>query len=474
MSNISLLSPASTYPDLLQFANSGQGLNNTPVQIQDGLGNPTSMTISSNYINFDRGVSQFRLDGVALTASAATLNNLTDVANGAYLLTSPNNQLANGSVLTAENGISLTFGAGSALISPTPNSPLAGIQQLQVVNNGLVVYQGGSVFSTVTLVSNDSINIVNPDGRTGDPTFNVIPDTTVQRINVELNGVFESSKSQLNFIPGEGAGIVVVDNPSLNRTDITVTSTPQFSFNYLGSMYAATTANLNATYNNGLAGEGATLTNAGANAAFATDGVSPPLNSIILVKNQTLPAQNGIYTLTTVGSGAAAWVLTRAANFDSSDTIKAGSFVVVSNGTTLAGTGWFETEFVNVVGTDPIRFVQFNLTGSITSILNVHQVAHGLVVGNVIRIDSTGNYIKAQADSVVNSTSVVGIVTSVTNADNFTYQYGGIVTALTGLTVSGGYTTALPATAGQIILPLFSALSPVTAVWQPKLAVEFM
>ncbi len=141
MASISMLSPASTYPDLLQFANSGQGLNNTPVQIQDGLGNPTSMTISSNYINFDRGMSQFQLDGVPLTASAATLNNLTDVANGEYLVLSENNQLANASVLTANNGLSLTLGAGSALLSPTPNSPLAGIQQLEAVNDGIVVYQ---------------------------------------------------------------------------------------------------------------------------------------------------------------------------------------------------------------------------------------------------------------------------------------------------------------------------------------------
>lgn len=439
------------------------------------------MTISSNFINFDRGVGQFQLDGVPLTASAATLNNLTDVANGDYLLLSPNNQLANGAVLTATNGLQLTLGAGTATLSPT--STLGGLQQIGAATDGILVYQGGNVFATVTLLSDATINIVNPDGRTGDPTFNVIADTCVQRVNVELNGVPESTKSQLNFIPGTGAGITVIDNPSLNRTDITISSKPQFSFNYLGSMYAATTANLDATYNNGAAGVGATLTNAGALAAFSTDGQNPPQNSIILVKNQTAPAQNGIYTLTTVGSGAAAWVLTRATNFDSSDTIKAGSFVVVLNGTTLAGTGWFETEVVNVVGTDPIRFVQFTLTGSLSSILNVHQVAHGLVVGNVIRINATGDYVKAQADTVANSTSVVGIVTSVTDADNFTYQYGGIVSVLAGLTVGSPYflsatvagaaTTVLPVVAGQIILPLFSALSPVTALWQPKSAIEF-
>ena len=90
---ISTLTPASTYPDLMLINNAGQGLNNTPSQVQDGLGNMTNMIISSNYINFDRSVSQFQLDGVALTASAATLNAITDVANGEYLLLNSNVQI---------------------------------------------------------------------------------------------------------------------------------------------------------------------------------------------------------------------------------------------------------------------------------------------------------------------------------------------------------------------------------------------
>src|SRR5271170_3512168 len=99
MSSISTLSPASTYPDFFQIVNAGQGLNSNPSQIQDGLGNRTSMTISTNYINFDRSVSEFQLDSVPLTASAATLNSLTDVANANYLLVSPNDQLSNGLTL---------------------------------------------------------------------------------------------------------------------------------------------------------------------------------------------------------------------------------------------------------------------------------------------------------------------------------------------------------------------------------------
>jgi hypothetical protein len=134
--------------------------------------------------------------------------------------------------------------------------------------------------------------------------------------------------------------------------------------NIHAASYAATTANLNATYNNGTSGVGATLTNAGTQAAFATDGTTPSLNDRILVKNQTTTSQNGIYTLTTVGSGSTNWVLTRATDFDSSVEIAGGDFTFVDNGTTLANTGWVQVDEVTTVGTDPIVFQQFSGAGT--------------------------------------------------------------------------------------------------------------
>jgi hypothetical protein len=131
--------------------------------------------------------------------------------------------------------------------------------------------------------------------------------------------------------------------------------------------YAATTANLNATYSNGTAGVGATLTNAGANAAFATDGVSPTINSRILVRLQTSQAQNGIYVLTTVGDGSTPWVLTRATDFDTAAEMSGGDFTFVDAGSTLANTGWVSVDEVNTVGTDPVVFQQFSGAGTYTA-----------------------------------------------------------------------------------------------------------
>src|ERR1019366_1776824 len=77
------------------------------------------------------------------------------------------------------------------------------------------------------------------------------------------------------------------------------------------SCRVATTAALTATYSNGSSGVGATLTNSGTKSAISIDGVALAVNDRVLVKNQATAAQNGIYTVTTVGSGAVNWVLTR-------------------------------------------------------------------------------------------------------------------------------------------------------------------
>lgn len=122
--------------------------------------------------------------------------------------------------------------------------------------------------------------------------------------------------------------------------------------------YAATTADLNAVQAG--AGVGATLTNNGALAAFSVDGVSPPINSRILVKDQTLPEENGCYDLTTVGSGAVAWVLTRSTNYDQAAEIVPGTLFIVENGTINALSSWVETATVVTVDTDPIQFSQFS------------------------------------------------------------------------------------------------------------------
>jgi len=123
---------------------------------------------------------------------------------------------------------------------------------------------------------------------------------------------------------------------------------------------AASTVALTVTYANGVAGVGATLTNAGAQAAFAIDGYTANLNDRILIKNQASQFQNGIYSVTTLGSGVTNWVLTRTTDYDQTSEIVVGSATSVLNGTVNVNTSWIQANTVNTIGTDPIFFNPFS------------------------------------------------------------------------------------------------------------------
>lgn len=131
-------------------------------------------------------------------------------------------------------------------------------------------------------------------------------------------------------------------------------------FNIQPSCRCASTVALTVTYNNGVSGVGATLTNAGTQAVLTLDGISPSVNERVLIHNQASQLQNGIYTVTNVGSVSTNWVLTRAVDFDTPGEINPGDFVIVVNGTLYSSTSWIQTNNVAAVGTDPIAFIQFS------------------------------------------------------------------------------------------------------------------
>ena len=93
------------------------------------------------------------------------------------------------------------------------------------------------------------------------------------------------------------------------------------------------------TYNNGTAGVGATLTSA-TNTALSIDSVVTILNGRYLVKNQASAFQNGIYTLTQVGTGSVPWILTRATDYNSISNINSTGTVPVIGGSVNALTNW--------------------------------------------------------------------------------------------------------------------------------------
>jgi hypothetical protein len=219
---------------------------------------------------------------------------------------------------------------------------------------------------------------------------------------------------------------------------------------------AATTANLNATAAG--AGIGATLTNAGAQVAFAVDGYSANLNDRILVKNQTLTQHNGVYAVTTVGTGATNWVLTRVTDYDTAAQIKPGTLIAVNNGTVNATTSWIETATVVTVDTDPVLFSQFTFAPGA-----FFQIANNL---------SEGVPATMRANLGLSGAATMTLPVSLTNGGTntaLTASNGGMVWSnATQLQILAGTATAgLALLSGATAPPTWSVNPPMT-----KLAVQ--
>ena len=132
------------------------------------------------------------------------------------------------------------------------------------------------------------------------------------------------------------------------------------AINYHAPVRIATFTDIGGTYNNGTSGVGATITATSNGAIGVYDGVTLALNDRILVEAQTTQTQNGIYTVTALGSISAPWVLTRATDADGSVSgeMANGDVIFCTGGTTNAG-----KTFVNS-STEPIVFGTSNITYS--------------------------------------------------------------------------------------------------------------
>ena len=155
--------------------------------------------------------------------------------------------------------------------------------------------------------------------------------------------------------------------------------------------------NLTATYNNGTAGVGATLTNSGTQAALVIDGVTLNSADRVLVYEQTDQTQNGVYTVTNTGSASTNWVLTRATDADSygpsdPDSLGQGDAFFVQEGAAGAG----ETYVMNTEGT--ITFGTTNITFAQYSSAQIYSAGNGLTLTGVTFAAGAGTGVTVNAN----------------------------------------------------------------------------
>jgi hypothetical protein len=354
-----------------------------------------------------------------------------------------------------------TISGANITATTIPNSAL--VNSTITVTGGTGLGVSGSPVAlggTVTLSNTGVTSAVAGTGvtvssATGAVTIGVanIPNTALQNSSVTIGtttvalGGSSTTLGGLTGITLVSGTVTGVASP-VNASDVVPLSYLQSviaGLEWKNEAVAATTADLGSvTYANGASGVGATITNAGTQAAFTIDGYSPALNSRVLVKNETNQAYNGIYTVTTVGSGSTNWVLTRATDANSSSTLN-NATLFITNGTANANTAWTQTTANPTVGTSNVVFVQsagsgtytagtgLTLTGNTFSITNVGTAG---TYGDATHVPVFTTNAQGQVTGVA-STAITFPVTSVSGSGagiSVTPTTGAVVVSNTGVT----------------------------------------
>jgi hypothetical protein len=245
---------------------------------------------------------------------------------------------------------------------------------------------GYQSFSAAGVSDSETVRYVIEDGgnwEIGTGTYTASGTTLSRSVQESSNG-----GSELNLSGSATVFITVAAADVLNKSGDTMTGALVLPANPTTTLQAATKGyvdsiaaagihyhdpvrvekegNLTVTYNNGASGVGATLTNAGTQEALVIDSITMLVNDRVLVYEQPDPTQNGVYTVTNIGSASTNWVLTRATDADTyapsdPDSLGQGDAFFVQEGSSGAGETYvMNTEGTIIFGTTNISFVQFS------------------------------------------------------------------------------------------------------------------
>ena len=355
------------------------------------LKSPDAVTATQTFVlpDGDGGAGQFLKTDGSGNLDFATVNQFIDLAGDT-------------GTDTYNTSETLTFAGGAGLEA--------------VVTDNLITYSAtaltNSNLSGSAAITN--ANLLNPTTTLGNSTLTLGATTTdiggltslvVDDITTNGQTISTTTSNKDIVLSPHGTGTVRVPSAYKDRAGFDSDSLTTKAYvdevatglDVKDSVLVGTTVNLTATYSNGTAGVGATLTNSGTQAALVVDGITLAGGNRILVKDETVGnrERNGVYTVTQIGSVSTNWVLTRATDTDQPAELTGGSFVFVESGTANGGNGFVFTHVGQpTLGTTELPVSQFSGAGQIDA-------GDAIVkAGNRLDVNTDNSSIEVNADAL--------------------------------------------------------------------------
>jgi hypothetical protein len=360
----------STTGALLSLVNSGTGFQ---VKTSSTVLTNRSIAVSGSGISITNGSGVSGDPTISLTGQVLNLANLS--ANGLMTITT-GNAISATSILGTTSQIAVTNGnavSGSPTIAIANDPILPGSGGL-VVPVGTTGQRGSSTngnfrYNTTTATFEGYANnawgaittgtgvtsIATGTGLTGGPI------TSTGTISIDVTGVSAATYGSSSVVPviavNAQGQITSATNTTINAVTLTtgtISTTPSNSTDIANKAYVDTVAQGLDTKASVVAGTTVNITLSGTQ---TIDGIVLVSGDRVLVKNQTAPADNGLYLC-----AAGAW--TRTTDMDTWAEVP-GAYVFVETGSTLADTGWVCTSDAGgTIGVTAITWAQFSGAGS--------------------------------------------------------------------------------------------------------------
>lgn len=393
----------------------------------------------------------------------------TTYVDGELLIGNSTGNTLSKATLTQGDGLLITNGSGAitlATATSVPNSFVADTGTPTGASSRVLNLLGGTGLTSVATAGTITFNLDNTAVVAGSygsasqvATFTVdaqgrLTSAATQSISITASQVTDfDTQVRTNRLDQLAAPTASV---SLNNQLITNLATPVADTDAANKGYVDSVAQ-------GLDVKGsvrvATTANIALSGLLTVDGVTLVAGNRVLVKNQDLPEENGIYVVAS-GAWARSSDLSLAAQFP-------GAFTFVEEGTLFANSGWVcATDAPVTVGTTPILFEQFSGAGQITAGNGLSKTGNTLDVNvdnTTIEIASDALRIKTTYTGQTSITTLGTITTGTWNGSIVGLAYGG--TGVDATNIAANYAFMAPnATSGNASFReiLTSDIAPVT------------